>query len=121
MKLASVLEAALFQAVHEATESHPGPKDVYSNMPGFDLRNGWMMPLYSAKNAYVNLAVAITPTEVPCHLFDDQADGFWKAAAHIHESLAATRQNQRLGVLGQRFAAGFVASSKKPTRSASSQ
>ncbi|KAG4438589.1 hypothetical protein IFR05_005913 [Cadophora sp. M221] len=112
VKLTAILHAALFQAVHETTDTVPGPEDFFKSRSAMDLRNGWMPPPHNEKRYYVNSAFAIHPIEVPCNIFG-QRDDLWEAATYI-ANLWKVAKNQK-GVVAAMEAgtAAFIESRSK--------
>lgn len=82
LKLASVMHAALLVAVHQSMDMVPGPDDLFRSGSVLDLRNGWMLPPYSERKAFVNIATSSLPIVVPCALFS-QPKSFWEIARFI--------------------------------------
>lgn len=60
----------------------PSPEDVFRSGSVLDLRSGWMVPPYSERKEFVNIATSSLPIIVPCALFT-QPDSFWEIARFI--------------------------------------
>ena len=69
-------------AVHQSMDMAPSLDDVFRSGSVLDLRNGWMLPQYSERKEFVNIATSSLPIIVPCALFS-QPNSFWKIARFI--------------------------------------
>ncbi|KAK0111284.1 hypothetical protein ONS95_001655 [Cadophora gregata] len=118
VKLAAILHAALFQAIHENIDSVPGPEDSFQSSSAMDLRNDWMPPPYNEKRYYVNGAVVIQPIAVPCRMFSQRND-FWKAAAYIASIWEVAKKRKGMLATIEAEAAMFLGSRQKQKQSSS--
>lgn len=82
LKLASVMHAGLLVAVYQSMDVVPGGEDIFRSGSVLDLRNGWMLPPYSDRKEFVNIATSSLPILVPCALFN-RPDPFWEIARFI--------------------------------------
>ncbi|KAH9222940.1 hypothetical protein DL95DRAFT_453741 [Leptodontidium sp. 2 PMI_412] len=112
VRLNAILHAALFQAVHETTDTVPGLEDFYKSRSAIDLRNGWLPPPYNEKIYYVNSAFVIYPIEVLYNLFD-RKDDLWEVITFIANLWKATKIQKAIVVAMKAGAAAFIESRSK--------